>query len=398
MPTISGLATTFNLPQYGGELIQLSPTDTPFFSAIGGLALEDEDLLVASTQFFWQTEDLPAAAQPAIVEGANPTVTEQARSSGSNVVQIFQYGVSVSYSQLGANQQLATVGTGQRNPVSDELTHQILLKIPTAKRDINYSFLNGSYQLPSDNSTGRKTRGLLSAITSNVTSALATGQAFTAAASTDALTANGHGYANGDQVVLSGLTGSAGVVAGTYYFVRDVTTNTFKLAATLGGAAIDITSDGSGTVAKTGALTETMVLDQLQTVYQARGIRQDWEPTLIVGATQKRKRSMIFITNKNYQERSRTVAGVNVQEIETDFGRINIMLERVAPAGTLAFAHLRPCRPRFMLIPSKGFLFVEPLAKTGAAENYQLVRRSRPGIWRRVAAREDHGAGAVGRG
>jgi hypothetical protein len=294
MPTISGLATTFNLPQYGGELIQLSPTDTPFFSAIGGLALQDEDLLVASTQFFWQTEDLPAAAQPAIVEGANPIVTEQARSSGSNVVQIFQYGVSVSYSQLGANQQLANVGTGQRNPVSDELTHQIMLKIPTAKRDINYSFLNGAYQLPADNATGRKTRGLLSAITTNVTAAA--------------------------------------------------------------GAA----------------LTETMVLDQLQTVYQARGIRQDWEPTIIVGATQKRKLSTIFITDKNYQERSRTIAGVNVQEIETDFGRINIMLERVMPAATLAFAHLRPCRPRFMLIPSKGFLFVEPLAKTGAAENYQL--------------------------
>jgi hypothetical protein len=372
VPTINELGTTFNLPQYGGELIQLSPTDTPFFSALGGLALEDEDLLVASTQFFWQTEDLPSPQQPAIVEGADPNVAEQARTSGSNVVQIFQYGVSVSYSVLGANQQLANLGTGQRNPVSDELTHQIMLKIPTAKRDINYSFLNGAYQLPADNTTGRKTRGLIAAITTNVTSALATGQAFTSAAATDAFTANAHGYSNGDQVVLSGLTGSGGVVAGTYYYVRDVTTNTFKLAATSGGAAIDITSDGSGTVAETGALTETMVLDQLQTVYQARGIRQDWEPTIIVGATQKRRLSTIFITDKNFQERSRTLAGVNVQQIETDFGRINIMLERVAPAGTLVFAHLRPCRPRFMLIPSKGFMFVEPLAKTGAAENYQL--------------------------
>src|SRR5437763_1460202 len=130
MPTISGMGSTFTLPQYAGELIQLAPEDTPFFSAIGGLAIEDPDLLVASTQFFWQTEDLPAAAQPATVEGANPTITEQSRNYGSNVVQIFQYGVSVSYSVLGANQQLATIGTGQTNPITDELTHQITLKIP----------------------------------------------------------------------------------------------------------------------------------------------------------------------------------------------------------------------------------------------------------------------------
>jgi hypothetical protein len=372
MPTITGLASTFSLPQYAGELIQLAPTDTPFFSAIGGLALEDEDLLVASTQFFWQTEDLPAPAQPAILEGANPTNTEQSRSSGSNVVQIFQYGVSVSYSVLGANQQLATIGTGQANPISDELTHQIMLKIPTAKRDINHSFLNGVYQLPTDNTTGRKTRGLLSALTTNVTSELATGLAFTVVAATDVYTSAAHGYSNGDPVVPSALTGATGITAGLYYYIRDVTTNTFKLAATLGGAVVDVTADGSGTIAKTAALTETMVLDLMQAVYQSRGIRQDWEPTIIVGATQKRKLSTIFITNKNYQERSRTIAGVNVQEIETDFGRINIMLERVAPAGLLTFAQLRACRPRFMLIPSKGFLFVEPLAKTGSAENFQL--------------------------
>ena len=372
MPTVSGMASTFTLPQYAGELIQLAPEDTPFFSAIGGLAIEDPDLLVASTQFFWQTEDLPTAAQPPITEGQPPTITEQSRNYGSNVVQIFQYGVSVSYSVLGANQQLATIGTGQANPVGDELTHQIMLKIPTAKRDINYSFLNGVYQLPTDNTTGRKTRGLLSAITTNASSALASGLAFTVAATGDAFTSNGHGYANGDQVVLSALTGATGVVAGPAYYVRDVTTNTFKLALTLGGAAIDVTLDGSGTVAKCQTMTETMVLDLIQNVFTTRGVRQDWEPTIIAGAIQKRKLSKIFITDKNYREVSRNVAGVNVQSIETDFGVVNIMLERVMPSRTLTFAHLRPCRPRFMLIPGKGFMFVEPLAKVGAAENYQL--------------------------
>jgi hypothetical protein len=288
------------------------------------------------------------------------------------VAQIFQYGVSVSYSVLGANQQLASVGTGQANPVADELTHQIMLKIPTAKRDINYSFVNGLYQLPTDNTTGRKTRGLLSAITTNVVNELATGLAFTVVAATDIFTSAAHGYSNGDPVVPSALTGATGITAGLYYYVRDVTTNTFKLAATLGGAVVDVSVDGSGTIAKTALLTETMVLDQMQSVYQSRGIRTDLEPTIIVGATQKRRLSKIFITDKNYQEVSRTIAGVNVQSIETDFGKVNIMLERVMPAGQLCFTHLRACRPRFMLIPGKGFMFVEPLAKTGSAENYQF--------------------------
>ena len=61
-----------------------------------------------------------------------------------------------------------------------------------------------------------------------------------------------------------------------------------------------------------------------------------------------------------------------MQEIETDFGRIGIMLERAMPATALAFAHIRLCKPKFLVIPGKGFMFVEPLAKTGSSEKYQL--------------------------
>lgn len=68
-------------------------------------------------------------------------------------------------------------------------------------------------------------------------------QAVTAAAATDLVTLNAHGFSNTDPVHFTGLTGGAPLVAGTTYYVRDVTTNTFKLAATSGGTAIDITTD-----------------------------------------------------------------------------------------------------------------------------------------------------------
>jgi hypothetical protein len=59
----------------------------------------------------------------------------------------------------------------------------------------------------------------------------------------------GLGLANGDAVRLSGIgtaTAPGGLAFATTYYVRDVTTSSLKLAATPGGAAIDITSAGTG--------------------------------------------------------------------------------------------------------------------------------------------------------
>lgn len=70
---------------------------------------------------------------------------------------------------------------------------------------------------------------------------------FTADAVTDILTSAGHGLANADQVQVSTLGGvlPAGLAASTNYHVRDATADTLKLAATAGGAAIDITGAGT---------------------------------------------------------------------------------------------------------------------------------------------------------
>ena len=66
-------------------------------------------------------------------------------------------------------------------------------------------------------------------------------------AATDLFTINGHGLADGTEVKIT-TTGTmpSNLVSGTTYFVRDSTTNTFKLAATSSGSAIDI-DQGSGT-------------------------------------------------------------------------------------------------------------------------------------------------------
>lgn len=68
------------------------------------------------------------------------------------------------------------------------------------------------------------------------------------AATTDVITATAHGLYDGDRVALTTSgTLPAGLSLATDYWVRDRTTNTLKLSATAGGAAVDITGTGSGT-------------------------------------------------------------------------------------------------------------------------------------------------------
>jgi hypothetical protein len=67
----------------------------------------------------------------------------------------------------------------------------------------------------------------------------------------DTLTSAAHGLVNGNAVVVwptigAGLPG--GLAEGTIYFVVGATTDTFQLAATSGGAAINLTGIGDGDI------------------------------------------------------------------------------------------------------------------------------------------------------
>jgi hypothetical protein len=68
---------------------------------------------------------------------------------------------------------------------------------------------------------------------------------FMADAATDVVTVPGHGYVNTDTIVFYGGTVPSPLVEGTVYYVRDATTDTFKVAATSGGAAIDLIGAGA---------------------------------------------------------------------------------------------------------------------------------------------------------
>lgn len=66
---------------------------------------------------------------------------------------------------------------------------------------------------------------------------------------TDVITCPGHGFVDTNKIVFYGDTTPSGITEGTVYYVANATTNTFKVSAAPGGAAIDLTTaGGSGCV------------------------------------------------------------------------------------------------------------------------------------------------------
>lgn len=172
MAGIVGQGTTYNLPNYVGELFAATPEDTPLLSAIGGLTGGES---VGATFFEWQGYDLRAGeTNRQRLEGADaPDGEQRVRFNASNVLEIHQEAVEISYTKQAATGQRATAGQpevvlGGTVLPADELAWQLAQQFKQKAFDIEKTFISGTYAKPTDNTAPRKTRGLLEAITTNV--------------------------------------------------------------------------------------------------------------------------------------------------------------------------------------------------------------------------------------
>lgn len=283
--------TVWNVPNYTGELFTSDLINTPFLSAIGGLTGG-----MQSTNFEFATDsqyDQETASQPAITETASltaPTAISYVREQNKNVTQIFHEQVSLSYAKLSNSGRLSGINTaGATNNVITELDWQINKALEKMARDVEYTFLNGSYQIATSAAVANKTRGMIELCTVNT-------------------------------------------VAG-------------------GGATL------------TKAIMDSLLLEMFTNGAMFK------MPVIMCGGFQKQKISDIY----GYAPEDRNIGGVNIKQIETDFGNIGIMpAHRFMPAATLLLADLSVVAPVFQVVPDKGNLFYEPLAKTGAGEQGQL--------------------------
>lgn len=163
MANVNGQGTTWNLPNYAGELFTADALNTPILTAIGGLTGGKQ-----TENFEFSTDsqyNLPAASQPAITETASltaPTAIGVVRGQNTNVTQVFHEKVSISYVKESNGGRMSGLNTaGQRNNVASEKDFQIACALQKIARDLEYTIINGQYAKATSAATANKTRGLL---------------------------------------------------------------------------------------------------------------------------------------------------------------------------------------------------------------------------------------------
>lgn len=176
MANVNAAATVWNCPNYTGELYLIGANRTPFLNMIGGLQGNTVRTVAAFQYPLAQPWALEAASQPAITETASltaPTPWTYVREQDVNTVQIWQRQVSVSYAkqsvagQVTADPTTGLVDINDQQPVLNERDFQINAHMRQLSIDIEYTFLNGSYQQATAANVAAKTRGVLTACSSN---------------------------------------------------------------------------------------------------------------------------------------------------------------------------------------------------------------------------------------
>ena len=170
--SLAAVADTFNTPNYVGELFLIGANQTPFLNMVGGL---NGGYPVGSWEFpIAQPYSLDAAAQPAVTEAGSQTAPDPktyARSQDSNVCQIFHRAVNVSYAKQSAGAYISGVPINQAPAVDDELAFQISVHMKQIAKDADYTFLNGAYAKATKNDEAYKTRGIITACSTNTLAA-----------------------------------------------------------------------------------------------------------------------------------------------------------------------------------------------------------------------------------
>jgi len=162
--------TSFALPNYSGMLFNKGNTRAPFSTLIANNVKTTNHVEFVTGQEF----ETGGGAQPAISETASLTAPEATfinREQKRNVTQIFHEALYISY---GKQSNMGTLGginiAGQQPEPVGELDFQTDARMRKIERDIEFTFIQGSYNKAANDSQANKTRGMNEAITSNVLS------------------------------------------------------------------------------------------------------------------------------------------------------------------------------------------------------------------------------------
>lgn len=287
------IATSFGVLNYSGMLFNKGNTRCPLSSIIGGRVKTTNHVEFVTGQEY-TTE---GGAQPEISENDSlnaPEATVVTREQKTNVTQIFQETVGISYGKMSNMGTLngINIANQQENPMN-ELDFQVAAKMKKVNRDIEFTFMQGQYNKATTDATVNKTRGLNTAITSNVV----------------AMASKPLGLWN--------------------------------------------IADGVKKVYEANAPQEGLVLwCDATTLFQINADAVQNGLTVIPAA--------------------REINGIKLSSVITPLGVVYLYLGEFLPKGTAFLLNLDVISPVYQPVPGKGNFFLEPLAKVGAGEKYQL--------------------------
>lgn len=287
-------ATSFATLNYSGLLFNKGNTRTPFSTMIGSRMKTTNHVEFVTGQEYTGGG---AGAQPAISENASltaPDATIATRAQKTNVTQIFQEAVGISYAKQSNMGTLSGINIEAQaaNP-PNELDWQVDVKMQKIARDIEFTFIQGAYNKATTDATINKTRGMVEAITSNVTA-----------------------------------------MASKPLGLWDV-------------------ADMMKKVYESNAPVQNLVLwCDAVTMFQLNADAVQNGLTVIPAA--------------------RDVNGISLSSVVTPMGVVNLYLGECLPAGTALLIDFDVISPVSQPVPGKGNFFLEPLAKVGAGEKYQI--------------------------
>ncbi len=159
---------SFNCPNYSGLLYNKANTKTPFLNMISGGVKYTNSVEFVCGQYYTSEEgEIPAISETASLTA--PEATFVTRNQMSNVTQIFQDSVAISYAKQSNMATLSGVNlAGQNANPQDELSFQVARKMEKLKRSIEKTFIQGVYNKATNDTEINKTRGMVSAIATNV--------------------------------------------------------------------------------------------------------------------------------------------------------------------------------------------------------------------------------------
>lgn len=153
---------------YSGMLFNKGNTRVPFSTLIADRA-RNTNAVEFVTGLEYQTA---GGLQPAISETDSltaPEATYITREQKTNVTQIFHESVYISYGKQSNMGVLSGVNlAGQSANPANELDFQVAAKMGKIARDIEYTFIRGAYNKAATDAQINKTRGIMTAIETNV--------------------------------------------------------------------------------------------------------------------------------------------------------------------------------------------------------------------------------------